>query len=127
MWPLLIDAFLPHVHLRGIYSCSKFAQLFYRLLAQRTGAMLVFSVFLLLLNMSGCELTTRGNTHPWAKSALVHMKFDLILLHPALFLPRGQHLVALKTHEPPTYADWAVIDRELRERNSPSDSDSERL
>ncbi|EIM80224.1 uncharacterized protein STEHIDRAFT_135501 [Stereum hirsutum FP-91666 SS1] len=57
-----------------------------------------------------------------AKSALVHMKFDLILLHPALFLPRGQHLVALKTHEPPTYADWAVIDRELRERNSPSDS-----
>lgn len=50
------------------------------------------------------------------------MKFDLILLHPGLFLPRGQHLVALKTHEPPTYADWAVIDRELRERNSPSDS-----
>lgn len=58
----------------------------------------------------------------WSNRALIHTKFDLILLHPALFLPRGQHLVALKTLEPPTYADWAVIDRELRERGSPSDS-----
>lgn len=58
----------------------------------------------------------------WLDSALLRVKFDLILLHPALFLPRGQPLVALKTHEPPTYANWTVVDRELREQSSPSDS-----
>lgn len=48
-------------------------------------------------------------------------KFDLILLHPSLFLLRNQPLVSLDTRDPPAYAFWTVIDRELRRMGSAPD------
>ncbi|EIM84642.1 uncharacterized protein STEHIDRAFT_169584 [Stereum hirsutum FP-91666 SS1] len=53
----------------------------------------------------------------WANPALIAVKFDLILLHPLLFLPREQPFVTLKTRTPPTYSYWKLNNRELRELN----------
>lgn len=51
------------------------------------------------------------------------MRYDLIVLHPSLFLPLNEPLVTLKTINPPTYAFWKIVDGELREFGSSSNSD----
>lgn len=59
----------------------------------------------------------------WSDKVFNRLEFDLILLHPTLFLSRSQLLLALKSRDPLTYAHWKIIDRDLREEDSMPDSE----